>query len=114
LYGFKGDDVPNISQAEMLASVSPQLDNHFTAFTNLQAEVRQILNPWMLRPLEDWGERYPLKQFQTKGGVAQLVVLFSPNGVYLARMGVLQPEQVEELAALGVEMVKTQGVTQGT
>ncbi|HET9912096.1 MAG TPA: hypothetical protein VFQ13_09425 [Anaerolineales bacterium] len=114
MYGFKGDDVPNVSQAEMLASVSPQLDAHFMAFTNIQAEAQQILNPWMQRPLADWGERYPLKQFQAKGGVAQLVVLFSPNGVYLATMGVLQPEQVEELAALGVEMVKTQGVTQGT
>jgi hypothetical protein len=114
LYGFKAEDVPNISQAEMLASVSPQLDTHFTAFTNIQAESRQILNPWMQHPLEEWGQRYPLKQFQTKGGVSQLVVLFSPNGVYLAKMGILQPEQVEELAALGVEMVKTQGAVQTT
>lgn len=114
LYGFKAEDVPNISQAEMLASVSPQLDTHFTAFTNIQAESRQILNPWMQHPLEDWGQRYPLKQFQTKGGASQLVVLFSPNGVYLAKMGLLQPEQVEELAALGVEMVKTQSAVQTT
>jgi hypothetical protein len=114
LYGFKGDDVPNVAQAEMIASVSPELDAHFTAFTNLQTEARQILNPWMQRPLADWGQHYPLKQFQTKGGIAQLVVLFSPNGVYLAKMGVLQPEQVEELTALGVEMVKTQGVMQGS
>jgi hypothetical protein len=111
LYGFKGDDVPNISQAEMLASISPELDAHFMAFTNIQAETRQIINPWMQRPLADWGQRYPLKQFQTKGSVSQLVVLFSPNGVYLARMGVLQPGQVEEMTALGVEMVKTQGAT---
>jgi len=40
------------------------------------------------------------------------VVLFSPNGVYLAKLGVLQPDQVEELTDLGVEMVKTQGVIQ--
>lgn len=112
LYGFKGDEVPNFAQAEMLASVSPQLDTHFMAFTNLQTEAHQILNPWMQRPLAEWGNRYPLKQFQSKGGISQLVVLFSPNGVYLATMGVLQPEQVEELTTLGVEMVKTQGAVQ--
>jgi hypothetical protein len=111
MYGFKEGDVPNISQAEMLASVPPLLDSHFTAFTSDQAQSRQILNPWMQHPLADWGQRYPLKQFQT-GGVAQLVVLFSPNGVYLAKLGVLQPDQVEELTDLGVEMVKTQGVIQ--
>lgn len=111
LYGFKGDDVPNLSQAEALASVSPELDVHFMGFTNILSETRQIINPWMQRPLAEWGQRYPLKQFQ-KGGISQLVVLFSPNGVYLAKMGVLQPEQVEELTALGVEMVKTQGAAQ--
>ena len=114
MYGFKADDVPNISQAEMLASVPPLLDSHFTAFTNNQAESRQILNPWMQHPLADWGQRYPLKQFQTKDGTSQLVVLFSQNGVYLARLGVLEPEQVEEMTTLGVEMVKTQGVIQAT
>ncbi len=112
LYGFTEDDVPNASQAELLASISPELDTHFMAFTNSQAEFRQILNPWMQRPLAEWGQRYPLKQFIIKGSVSQLVVLFSPNGVYLAKMGVLQPGQVEELTALGVEMVKTQGMLQ--
>ncbi len=111
MYGFKENDVPNMSRAETLASVSPQLDTHFTAFTSNPAEARQILNPWVQRPLADWGERYPLKQFQT-GVAAQLVVLFSPNGVYAARMGILQPEQMEELTAIGVEMVKAQGVAQ--
>jgi hypothetical protein len=110
LYGFKDDDVPNMAQAEMLASASPLLDSHFMGFTSDPSEARQIINPWMERPLADWGQRHPLKQFQTKGGISQLVVLFSPKGVYLATMGVLQPDQVEELTALGVEMVKTQGV----
>jgi len=113
LYGFNGDDVPNLSQAEMLASLPPLIDPHFTAFTNNQAESRQILSPWMLHPLAEWAERHPLKQFQSKSGFSQLVVLFSPTGVYLATLGVLQPEQVDELTAIGVEMVKTQGVPQG-
>jgi len=114
LYGFKADDVPNIARAEMLASVPPLLDSHFTAFTTSLAESRQILNPWMQHPLADWAQRYPLKQLQSKGEFSQLVVLFSPNGVYLATMGILHPDQVEELTRLGVEMVKTQGVTQAT
>jgi hypothetical protein len=112
LYGFEHDDVPNISQAEMLESISPLLDPHFAAFTNLQAESRQILNTWMQHPLAEWAERHPLKQFQSQGSRSQLVVLFSPNGVYLSVMGVLQSDQVEELTRLGVEMIKTQGAVQ--
>ena len=98
----------------MLDSVSPLFDRHFAAFTNLPADARQILNPWLQRPLADWGECHPMKQFQSQGDMSQLVILFSPNGVYLSVLGILRPEQVEELAALGVEMVKTQGATQAT
>ncbi len=38
--------------------------------------------------------------------------MFCPTGVYLATLGVLKPEQVNELTALGVEMVKAQGTSQ--
>ncbi|MGB8984639.1 MAG: hypothetical protein WCC12_22420, partial [Anaerolineales bacterium] len=110
LYGFKADDTPNISQAIPLDPIPPLIDFHFTAFTNNQAEARQILGPWTQNPLAEWAQRHPLKQFQSQGNFSQLVVLFSPNGVYAATLGTLQPDQVEELTDLGVEMVKTQGV----
>jgi hypothetical protein len=114
LYGFKADDVPNISRATPLTPVPPLIDFHFTAFTNNETESRQILNPWTQNPLAEWAQRHPLQQLQPKGALSQLVVLFSPNGVYAAMLGILQPGQVEELTDLGVEMVRTQGVAQGT
>jgi hypothetical protein len=109
LYGFKAEDIPNLAQAEVFPSLPSRVDFHFTAFTNNLDEARQILNPWVQNPLAEWGQRYPLKQLQAAGRFSQLIVLFSPNGVYLATMGNLQPDQVEELTALGVEMVKAQG-----
>ncbi|MEW6404347.1 MAG: hypothetical protein AB1649_21315 [Chloroflexota bacterium] len=108
-YGFSGDDTPNLSQAAPLAPAPPLIDYHFTAFTNNQAKSRQILSPWTQNPLAEWAQRYPLKQFH-QGRFSQIVVLFSPNGVYVATLGVLQPDQVDELTVLGVEMVRTQGV----
>lgn len=114
LYGFKADDTPNIAQAAPLTPVPPLIDFHFTAFTNNQAESRQILNPWTQNPLAEWAQRHPLQQLQPKGSFSQLVVLFGPNGVYVATMGTLQPDQVAELTDLGVEMVRTQGAIQAT
>ncbi|RPI94629.1 MAG: hypothetical protein EHM40_06005 [Chloroflexi bacterium] len=114
LYGFKAEDTPNVSQAMPLAPVPPLIDFHFTAFTNNQAESRQILNPWTQNPLAEWAQRHPLQQLQSTGSFSQLVVLFSPNGVYVATLGTLQPGQVEELTDLGVEMVRTQGAIKAT
>lgn len=114
LYGFGADDTPNVSQAVTLEPVPPLIDFHFTAFTNNQAESRQILNPWTQNPLAEWAQRHPLQQFQPQAGFSQLVVLFSPNGVYVATLGNLQPDQVAELTDLGVEMVRTQGAIQAT
>jgi hypothetical protein len=75
------------------------------AFTSDPAGARQILNPWVERPLADWAQKYPLKQ----GNTNQLAVIFSPQGVYLATMGLVNPEFLQELTALGVELVKAQG-----
>jgi hypothetical protein len=110
LYGFTPADTPNIAQAAPLSPVPPLIDFNFTAFTNNPAEAREILNPWTQNPLAEWAQRHPLKQFQPSGSISQLVVLFSPNGVYAATLGTLQPDQVTELTDLGVEMVRTQGV----
>jgi hypothetical protein len=53
--------------------------------------------------------RYPLKQIQKPGLFGQLVVLFSPRGTYIASLGTMIPEAVEELTNLGIELIKTQG-----
>jgi hypothetical protein len=109
MYGFKPDDTPNLSEAIPLDPVPALIDFHFTAFTNNQAEARQILGPWTQNPLAEWAQCHPLQQLQSQASFSQLVVLFSPNGVYVATLGNLQPGQVAELTDLGVEMVRTQG-----
>jgi hypothetical protein len=108
LYGFSSADTPNISNAEPLVNTPPLIDTHFTAFTSNQMEARQLLNAWVQNPLAEWGQNHPLKQFQSSNGVQQLVVLLSPNGLYLATLGNLNPAQVDELTTLGVELVKAQ------
>ncbi len=108
LYGFTPDETPGLDNADTLAPLEANLEPHFTAFTSNPAAARQILNPWVAMPLRNWAERYPMRQLQ-QGRFGQLAILFSPNGVYLATLNLLQPDQVEELTALGVELVRAQG-----
>src|SRR5258706_1504946 len=114
LYGFHADDTPGIDQAATLTPLDPALEPHFMAFTNDPASARQTLNPWAVMPLADWARRYPLQQFQSGARFSQLVVLFGPGGVYLATLNILQPDQVDELTTLGVELVKSQGSSGGS
>jgi hypothetical protein len=107
-YGFQADDTPGLNQAAALAPLDPALEPHFMAYTNNPASARHMLNPGAAMPLAAWAGRYPLKQFQMGSNSGQLVMLFGPNGVYLATMNRLLPDQANELAALGVELVKSQ------
>jgi hypothetical protein len=109
LYGFGSEDTPDLNSAEVLPGLNPQLEPHFSAFTSDAGVARQILNAWIAAPLADWATRYPLKQVQKPGLFGQLVVLFSPRGVYVANLGTMIPEAVDELTTLGVALVKTQG-----
>jgi hypothetical protein len=110
LYGFAPEDTPGLDSADTLSPLDASLEPHFTAFTNDRAAAQQILNPWIAMPLRNWAERYPLRQLQ-QGRFGQLVILYSPKGVYIATLNLLQPDQVDELTALGVELVKAQGVS---
>ena len=108
VFGFQTDDTPGLDQAATLAPLDPALESHFMALTNNPDSARQMLNSGTVMPLANWAQRYPLKQFQKGSGSSQLVVLFGPNGVYLATLNLLQPGQVDELAAMGAELVKSQ------
>lgn len=109
LYGFDLFDTPNIASAQGY-KLTPSLETHFTAFTSNPREARQVLNPWVQNPLEAWGTKYPLRQFQSGTRFSQIVILFNPNGVHIATLGVLQPDQVEELTHLGMELIKAHGI----
>jgi hypothetical protein len=110
LYGFDLFETPNLASARSHKIISPSLGNHFMAFTSDTTETRQILNPWVQNPLAAWAEKYPLQQFQSAARFSQIVVLFNLNGVYIATPGVLQADQVEEIARLGAALVKSQGM----
>jgi hypothetical protein len=106
VYGFGGEDTPGMDSAMLLASFDPQLDPHFTVFTSDPQAARQYL-AWSVAALADWATRYPLKQVQPGGQLfGQLIVMICPRGTYVASMGNMIPEAVQELADLGVALLK--------
>ncbi len=109
MYGFQGDDTPGLDRAAALAPLDPSLEPHFMAFSNDPGSAGQILHASAVVPLANWAARYPVRQFRRASPFGQLVVLFGPNGIDLVTMYPLQPGQMEELAALGTELVKSQG-----
>ncbi len=109
LYGFSSEDTPGLQTADILQPLDPYLEPHFSAFTSSPGTARRILNTWVATPLADWATRYPLKQVQKQGVFGQLAIMFSPRGVYVASLGTMIPEAVQELTTLGVELVRAQG-----
>lgn len=105
LYGFAPEMTPGLDHAALLTPLDPQLEPYFLAFTSDPAGARQILNPWVQMPLTAWAQKYPIRQ----GDSRQLAVLFGPQGVCLAIAGIVNAEFLDELTALGVELVKAQG-----
>src|SRR5262249_53811424 len=99
LYGFTGQDLPGSDQAEVLP-LDPPLDSNFMALSPDASAAREILSPSVAVALDAWAARHPLGAVQV-GSPAQLVVLFSPVGVYAATPRLLDPSQLAELAATG-------------
>jgi hypothetical protein len=106
IYGFGGEETPGLDSAMLLAAFDPQLDPHFSVFTSDPQAAQQTL-AWSVAALVDWATRYPLKQMQpTRQLFGQLVVMICPGGTYVASMGNMIPEAVQELTNLGVALVK--------
>jgi hypothetical protein len=107
LYGFAGEDLPDSNRANVLP-LDPPLDCHFMALSPDASAARQTLNPSVARTLTEWASRHPLPTVQIGSVAAQLVVLFSPSGVYVATPRLLDQHQLAELAATGAELVNAQ------
>jgi len=107
MYGFDQSFTPGLETAETMEDVDQRLVEHFFIHTSNQNEARRILNPWAVMPLVGWADRYALENRSKK--FHQLSVLFSPWGVYLSVLNSLDSSQVDELIALGVELVRSQG-----
>jgi hypothetical protein len=113
LHGFSPEDTPGLEKAVTLAPLEPALERHFMAYTNSPSSAHQLLNSRVAALLVNWAERYPLRQIKRVSGSGQLMTLFGPNGVYLATMNLLQPNQAQELISLGVELVKNKSAGLG-
>jgi hypothetical protein len=106
MYGFGAEDTPGLDSAVLLAEFDPQLDPYFSVFTGDPQAAQQTL-AGSVGALADWATRYPLKQKQPTGGLfRQLIVMICPGGTYVASMGNLIPEALQELTNLGVALVK--------
>lgn len=107
-YGFRGEDVPGSAEGEMI-DLDRRLGRDFVAFSPDPFAADRILNPRVVEVLEDWAEYHPLQMIQVAGkSLGQLVVLFSPDGVYAATIKVGDSSQLEELVDTGVRLVKGQ------
>jgi hypothetical protein len=109
MYGFSGNDIPDMEQASVFGPLDPALESNFSAYTDEPNSARQLLTPWVQIPLTQWAQKYPLKQLQSGARFGQISIMFCPTGTYIATLGALQPAQVDELAALGAELIRAQG-----
>jgi hypothetical protein len=109
MFGFSGNDIPDVELANVFGPLDPSLESNFSAFTDEPNSAKQLLNPWVQIPLTQWAQKYPLKQAQSKARFGQISIMYCPTGTYIATLGALSPDQVDELAALGAELVKAQG-----
>jgi hypothetical protein len=107
-HGFQPEDTPGLDQAITLEPLDPAIERHFLAYTNSPDLARRLLNSMVVSQLSNWAGRYPLKMLQPGSRYGQVMVLFGPNGVYVATLNLLQPSQAHELVALGVGLVKSQ------
>ncbi len=108
IYGFDSSYAPGIDTASSLEDVDRRLMEQFFIYSSSPVEARRLLNPWTVMPLIGWVDRYALEA-GTKN-FNQLSVLFSPNGVFVSVLNVLDAAQVDELVSLGVELLRAQGV----
>jgi hypothetical protein len=65
-----------------------------------------MLNHWVIVPLTNWAQKYAM----TKENISsQLVIHIGPNGFSLRTPGLVNPEYLDDLTTLGVELVRALG-----
>lgn len=110
LYGFSAQDCPGIETSAPLEPPEPRLEPYYIILTSNPLAARQVLNAWAIPPLVAWAERNPLQaDAAPQSSQGQLVVLFSPQGVYLAALSAQGSLDQEALTSLGVDLVRAQG-----
>lgn len=113
LYGIPEALTPGIASAQAMPNLDPQLDRYYDSLTNSAELGRQLITPWVARPLVNWAVQNPAQQLQAPDRIGPLLVLFSPQGLYLMFFNMASDEQVRALTQLGVDLVRSQGTPAG-
>ncbi len=108
MFGFDASYTPGVDQAEIMEGLDKRLLAEYFVYTSSPTETHRLLNPWVVAPLLGWADRHPVQSGSSEYN--QLTVLFSPRGVYLSTLGILNQTHLDELVGLGVEIVRAQGV----
>jgi hypothetical protein len=102
IYGFTDFHAPDMQNGTVYDNINERIDADFGGFGDSVAGLRKIVNSYVIQALSDWAIRHPLKQ----NGV-QMAVLIGPKGVYLATLGLVSQDHLQEMTNLGVELVKS-------
>jgi len=105
MFGFDESYTPGIDHAKTVEDVDKRLLAEYFIYTNDPSAVHQLINPWIVMPLIRWSDRYALARGK-KEMQHQLSVLFSPLGLYVSLMGKLDQAEIDELVAMGLELVR--------
>ena len=105
VYGLDEDDTPDLSSAEMI-ELPERLEAHYFGYSDEGVRAKKMLNPWVTTPLTNWAQKYAM----TKENISsQLVIHIGPNGLSLRTPGLVNPEYLDDLTTLGVELVRALG-----
>ncbi len=105
VYGLDEDDTPDLSSAEMI-ELPDRLEPYYFGYSDEGVRAMQMLNPWVTTPLTNWAQKYAMTK---KNISSQLVIHIGPNGLSLRTPGLVNPEYLDDLTTLGVELVRALG-----
>lgn len=104
-YGVFSEDQPNFDEFEMLPP-NPQLDTDFVCLSNAPDTAVKLLNAAIINTLHYWAECHPARKLTVGDQMMQMVVVLSPSGTYLCALGKPDPGELDDMIALGVEIVR--------
>ncbi len=103
IYGFTDFHAPGRNGGRNMDNYDNRLKAHFSIYGSNENLVERVANPWVVNTLLNWAEKYPLKQ----GTDNQLAILVGSQGVYLAKLKLVDQQILSDMTDLGVELVKS-------
>lgn len=109
MWGFEPEDTPGLETAESLDDIDQRLATYYSSLASDPFGARRLLTPPLVTPLVEWAERYPMRRVATgkpPNEFNQIAVLFCPQGLYVAYFNIANPDRIESITALGLELVR--------